>query len=160
MKIDELMSLLCEDLMNEYAHWHFYMQAATKVKGLHRQEISEFFIEQASGEMKHVEEFRRMIQGVITRRGLDMQIPDSPSEFKKGLDCPKDLLQAALEMEDQVVENYVLRKQQADSMEENGNMEDLVDSTYISLFLEDQILDSRGDADNIREMIKNDVDTK
>lgn len=158
MKIEDLMRLLAEDLMNEYAHWHFYVQAATNVSGLHRQEIREFFLEQASSEMKHVDEFRRMIQGVATRRSLDISIPNRPSEFKQGLTCPKDLLAAALEMEDQVVWNYVTRRSQAESLVESGTPEDVIDSTYIALFLEDQILDSRGDADNIREMIKNAVD--
>lgn len=157
MRIVELVNLLCEDLMNEYAHWHFYVQAATKVSGLHRQEIREFFLEQAGSEMKHVDEFRRMIQGVVTRRGLDVSIPNHPSEFKQGLSCPKALLQAALEMEDKVVANYVTRKSQAESIA--GDPEDSIDSTYIALFLEDQILDSRGDADNIREMIRIDVDS-
>ena len=37
-------------------------------------------------------------------------------------------------------------------------VEDTVDGTYLALFLEDQILDSRGDADNIREMLENTID--
>ena len=156
--IAELVENLTKDLMNEYAHWHFYVQAATNVSGLHRQEIGEFFLEQATSEMKHVEEFRRLIQGVITRRGLEIAIPNFPSEFKQGLSCPKALLRSALEMEDQVVSNYVLRRSQAESLAESGNAEDSIDSTYIALFLEDQILDSRGDADNIREMLKNAID--
>jgi len=158
MKLRELVQLLTADLMNEYAHWHFYVQAATSVSGLHRQEIREFFIEQAESEMKHVDEFRRMIQGLVTRRGLEISIPNYPSEFKQGLSCPKALLKAALEMEDQVVSNYVTRKSQAESLVDEGDADDAIDSTYIALFLEDQILDSRGDADNIREMIKNAVD--
>lgn len=160
MNIEELAGLLCEDLRNEYAHWHFYMQAATNVRGLHRLEVGEFFSEQASSEMKHVDEFRRMIQGLITRRRLNISVPNSPSEFRQNLTCPKDLLESALEMEDRVVSNYVTRKAQAELLAEGDNAEDSIDSTYIALFLEDQILDSRGDADNIREMIRNAVDTK
>lgn len=158
MKVIELVKLLTQDLANEYAHWHFYVQAATNVAGLHRQEIREFFLEQAESEMKHVDEFRRMIQGVITRRGLDISVPNFPSEFKQGLSCPKALLKAALEMEDQVVSNYVIRRSQAEAIAETAEADDRIDSTYIALFLEDQILDSRGDADNIREMLKNTVD--
>ena len=159
MKIEELLDSLLGDLMNEYAHWHFYMQAATAVRGLHRQELGEFFLEQASGEMKHIEEFRRLIQGVATRRGIEISIPNYPSEFKQGLKCPRALLEAALEMEDRVVCNYVERRTQAESVsQESTDRDDVVDSTYIALFLEDQILDSRGDADNIREMIKSAVD--
>jgi ferritin-like protein len=162
MDIEQLASLLCEDLMNEYAHWHFYIQASTNVRGLHRQEISEFFLEQASGEMKHIEEFRRMIQGLITRRNLKLNVPNHPCNFAQGMSCPKALLDAALQMEDNVVRNYVIRKGQAESIADAdlADMEDSIDATYIALFLEDQILDSRGDADNIREMIKNGIDSQ
>lgn len=157
MKIDELLDLLIGDLANEYAHMHFYIQAATNITGLHRQEISEFFTEQAQSEMKHVEEFRKLIQGIITRRNLNRTIPNSVAEFKQNLNCPIDLLNAALEMEDQVVSNYVLRHSQAEALTENKG-EDFIDGTYVSLFLEDQILDSRGDADNIREMLRSGID--
>jgi ferritin-like protein len=157
MKIEELVDLLIKDLSNEYAHMHFYLQASTNIRGLHRQEISEYFVEQAQSEMKHVEEFRRLIQGLITRRKLNKNVPSLVADFKQDLTCPKALLRAALEMEDQVVSNYVARHAQAEELGENGG-EDFVDGTYIALFLEDQILDSRGDADNIREMLESAVD--
>ncbi|NBT57144.1 hypothetical protein EBT16_00010 [bacterium] len=157
MTIENLVDLLLGDLANEYAHMHFYMQAATSIRGLHRQEIGEFFSEQAASEMKHVEEFRRLIQGIITRRNLDKKVPSAVAQFKEGLTCPVDLLKAALEMEDQVVANYVLRHAQAEDLADAGAM-DAVDGTYVALFLEDQILDSRGDADNIREILENTID--
>jgi ferritin-like protein len=158
MNIEQLVDLLLGDLANEYAHMHFYMQAATSIRGLHRQEIGEFFSEQAASEMKHVEEFRRLIQGIITRRNLDKKVPSAVAQFKEGLTCPKELLQAALEMEDQVVANYALRHSQAEELAEMGSDADKADGTYVALFLEDQILDSRGDADNIREMLENTID--
>jgi ferritin-like protein len=157
MTIENLVDLLLGDLANEYSHMHFYMQAATSIRGLHRQEIGEFFSEQAASEMKHVEEFRRLIQGIITRRNLDRKVPSAVAQFKEGLTCPVDLLKAALEMEDQVVANYVLRHAQAEDLADAGAM-DAVDGTYVALFLEDQILDSRGDADNIREILENTID--
>ena len=157
MNIEEFVALLSKDLANEYSHWHFYMQAATNVRGLHRQELSEFFSEQAEGEMKHVDQFRRVLQGLITRRGLDAQVPNFVAHFKQGLSCPKALLRAALEMEDQVVNNYVTRTEQASSLQENGG-KDRDDGKYVELFLENQIMDSRADADNIREMLENAID--
>lgn len=157
MKIEELVDLLISDLANEYAHMNFYIQASTNITGLHRQEIGEFFFEQAQSEMKHVEEFRKLIQGIITRRNLNKKIPSAIGEFKQNLNCPVDLLKAALEMEDHVVSNYVLRHEQAETLTENKG-EDFIDGTYVALFLEDQILDSRGDADNIREMLRNGID--
>jgi len=153
MTIEELVGLLECDLANEYAHWHFYMQASTAVRGLHRQEIGEFFSEQAAGEMKHVGEFRRMIQGIKTRRGIPGGVASAVAPFKTGMTCPKELLQAALDMENEVVSNYVLRHSQAEDLASTGSGEDAIDATYVALFLEDQILDSRGDADNILEML-------
>jgi ferritin len=153
MTIEELVSLLEGDLANEYAHWHFYMQAATAVRGLHRQEIGEFFSEQASGEMKHVEEFRRLIQGLKTRRGIPGGVASTVAPFKSNMSGPSELLQAALEMEDEVVSNYVLRHSQAEELA-SSSPDAAADATYVALFLEDQILDSRGDADNILEMLK------
>lgn len=157
MKIENFVDILIGDLANEYAHMHFYQQAATNVRGLHRQELSEFFTEQAQSEMKHVEEFRRMIQGLITRRKLNKKVPSEVADFKKDLTCPKALLKAALEMENQVVFNYVSRIEQASELQENG-FEDRQDGKYVELFLEDQILDSRGDADNILEMLESAID--
>lgn len=152
MTIKEMVELLKGDLANEYAHWHFYMQAATSVRGLHREEISEFFLEQAASEMKHIEQFRRLIQGLISRRGLDTEVPNAVGDFKSGMSDPAELLRAALEMENQVVANYVLHHAQAEEMAESEK--DPVDGMYVALFLEDQILDSRGDADNILEMLE------
>ena len=155
MQVEEMVDTLKRDLTNEYAHWHFYMEATTAVTGLHRQELSEFFREQAEGEMKHVEEFRRLIQGLISRWGLKDDIPSLPAQFERGLHDPRSLLEAALKMENEVVGNYVLRHPQAESMESTYNPEGAkFDGMYIALFLEDQILDSRGDADNILEMLK------
>jgi ferritin len=153
--MNDLIDLLISDLANEYAHMHFYQQAATNVRGLHRAELSEFFAEQASGEMKHVEEFRRLLQGLITRRGLGRSVPSRVAQFPQDLTDPKDLLWAALQMEDQVVENYVIRLEQAEKISCNSSISDMVDGTYVALFLENQILDSRADADNIREMLAN-----
>lgn len=153
MTIEELVGLLEGDLANEYAHWHFYMQAATAVRGLHRQEIGEFFSEQAASEMKHVEEFRRMIQGIKTRRGILGGVPSAVAPFPQGITCPEALLEAALEMEDKVVSNYVVRHSQAEGLADSSP-DYSADATYVALFLEDQILDSRGDADNILEMLR------
>jgi ferritin len=153
MTINELVDLLEGDLANEYAHWHFYMQAATNVRGLHRQELSEFFLEQATSEMKHVEEFRRLIMGLKTRGQIPSSVNCAVAEFPQGLTCPVALLEAALEMENQVVSNYVLRHSQAEDLAASSS-DHVEDATYVALFLEDQILDSRGDADNILEMLQ------
>lgn len=152
MKLENLIDLLNQDLSREYSHWHFYMSAATSVQGLHREEIKEFFIEEAQGEMKHVQEFRELIQGILTRRNLNKKITELPCDFNADSKNPIVLLTQALKMEEEVVKNYVERIQQAAELQNNGG-EDAVDGKYIEIFLEDQIADSRHDADNIREML-------
>ena len=152
MKLEDLLKLLNEDLAREYSHWHFYMSAASSVRGLHREELKEFFMEEAAGEMKHVQEFRQLLQGLITRRNLNIRITELPCEFNADFKNPRDLLEEALKMEEEVVKNYSERINQASELQENGG-EDAIDGKYIELFLEDQLLDSRHDADNIREML-------
>lgn len=142
-----MIELLNLDLGREYSHWNFYMQAATNVIGLHRAELSEFFLESAAGEMKHIEAFKRLIIGLGGK-------PTTVSAyFENDLTNAEELLKAALQMEDDVVAVYVGRIEDASELQNNGGS-NKVDGKYIELFLEDQILDSRGDADNIREMVK------
>lgn len=158
MNISELFDRLNEDLSREFAHWHFYQNAATSVRGLHREEISEFLLEEAAGEQKHIEEFQRMLHGVKTRRGLDKEINSTASvyDYKVGLTNPAKILHFALEMEERVVRHYVQRLEDCIAVYEapDASSDDKVDAKYIELFLEDQILDSRGDADHIREMLE------
>ncbi len=142
MTKDQLIDLLAQDLMRERMHLAFYLYAASVVEGLHREELSEFFTEQAASEMQHVKQF----QDVILELGG--QVPNMANSFPEPSDfTPAALLGFALKMEDEVVTNYVERLEQAAVL---GG----VDGTYVSLFLEDQIMDSKNDAANIRRMLK------
>ena len=156
MNISTLFNLLNEDLGREFAHWHFYQNAATSIRGLHREEISEFLLKEAAGEQKHIEQFQRMLHGIKTRRGIETQISSTAlaTEYKVGYTKPEDILTFALQMEEKVVQNYVLRIEDCEKLYSAGEIEDKVDGKYIELFLEDQILDSRTDADHIREMLE------
>lgn len=153
MNIEELFSLLNEDLNREYSHWHFYISSASSVTGLHREEISEFLVEQAKGEMQHIIEFKKLLHGLINRRNLNKQVSTNVANFLNNLNCPKEILTEALRMEDEVVKNYSQRIKDACSLQENSE-EDCVDGKFIEIFLEDQLEDSRKDADEIRMMIK------
>lgn len=153
MDINGIVENLSQDLSREYSHWNFYLQSATSLQGLHREEIGEFLLDQAKEEMGHVEEFKRLLHGLITRRNLDCKVPTVIAPFNNNLSDCTQVLQAALKMEDDVVSNYVTRIEEACLLQENGG-EDAVDGKYIELFLEDQILDSRKDADHIRMMLK------
>jgi len=147
MTLDEMIVKLNEDLCIEYKHWNFYMQSMANVQGLHREEIGEFLKKEATGEMTHIEEFKRLIIG------LGGMPTTNVAPFAHHLTTPKDILEYALVMEDEVVSNYVYRIDDATALQENGGT-DKIDGKYIELFLEEQILDSRADADHIREMLK------
>jgi len=149
MTLAELIDRLNGDLAREYAHWHFYMNAALRVTGLHREEYSEFFLKEAAGEMKHIEEFGRLIIGL---GGVPVSMPD-PDMFVNNLTDPKDLLTETLCIEEQVVQHFVDRQDDAAKLEENGGM-DRVHGRRVDVFLDDQILDSRATVDHVREILK------
>lgn len=154
MNIVTLVKSLNEDLGREYSHMMFYLAAETNVTGLHREELSEFFAKEADGERAHVAEFRRMITGLATRHGIGGVPNPNVAPYNATLTCPVAILKEALRMEDEVVENYVNRIDDAIALQENGE-QDKVDGKWVELFLEEQILDSRADADQIREMLVN-----
>lgn len=152
MNIDEMLNLLNKDLSREYSHWNFYIHAATSIGGLHREEIGEFLLKQAQEEMKHVEEFKRLIYGITTRRRLDFDVSTKSAEFIDNLKDPELILKEAHRIEDEVVSNYIQRIEDANALQQNGG-EDKIDGKFIELFLEDQIMHSRMDADNIVMML-------
>lgn len=154
MTIDELVDKLNEDLANEYSHWAFYLHAATSIRGLHREELGEYLMDAAKSEMAHIEEFKRMIQGIITRRKLNKDVGTKIALYPTDLSCPKAILRHALMMEDTVVSNYAQRIEDCCALQETGDSEDAIDGKYVELFLEDQLTDSRSDADHIREMLE------
>ena len=54
MTKNEIIALLRDDLANEYHHLHFYLESSALVRGLHREELREFFLGQAKSELDHV----------------------------------------------------------------------------------------------------------
>lgn len=142
MNLNEMIDELNADLSNEYAHMNFYIEASTNVTGLHREELSEFFLNQAKEELNHVLEFRKLIIGLGG-------VPTSNISYYNISDLDVELLTIAFNLEEKVVSNYVKR------IEDTQNLDDKVNAKYIELFLEEQIMDSRKDLDNIREMLKN-----
>lgn len=138
----ELINLLNQDLLNEYKHMHFYLYAAITVQGLHRIELAEMFEEHAKEEMQHVKEFSKLILG------LGGQPVSGPCEFFIYESNPRNLLQFALNMEMEVAQNYfdrILDAERLDSME----------GKFVVIFLEDQLLHSKSDADEFAQILKN-----
>ena len=141
---EKLIQLLNKDISNEYKHMNFYLYSSMIIQGLHREEYMEFLSKEASSEMSHIQEFGKMILGLGAELQIDYSIVNS---FPKNLTDPYDILNYALQIENEVVSNYVERISQ--TTEET----DLVNAKYIELFLEDQIMASRGDADNLKQII-------
>lgn len=134
-----MIDILNRDLANEYKHMHFYLRSSYMVRGLPRLEMREFLAEQAASEMKHVQAFANLILGLGGTPGT--AVNDYPT-----LTEPKQILEYALEMEREVVANYVVRQEQARLL---GG----VDGAFIDVFLDGQIEDSRTDADEIRMLL-------
>ncbi len=146
LSLTEVVDLLNEDLSREYSHMHFYLHASIVCRGLHREEYAEMFQAEASSEMGHVSQFGKLILGLGGTPGT------SVADFPTGITNPIKLVEEAMRMEKEVVANYVDRMDQAIQLQENGG-EDRVHGRYIEIFLEDQILHSRSDVDNYREIL-------
>ena len=137
---EEMVNLLNNDLRNELKHMMFYLYSASSVRGLNREEIRKFLLEEATSEMEHVKLFQDLIIGL---GGIPTTQPNTFQTFSDA----RDILAYALTMEDEVVKNYTERSAQA---EEWGG----VDGKWLESFLEEQITDSRTDGDNIRQMLR------
>lgn len=147
--LEQFIEVLNQDLAREYGHFHYYIFSSSVVSGLHREEMSEFFQKEAAGEMAHILEFSKMIRslgGKPTR-----QISPYGTDLKQFY--PEELLEVALKMEQEVVANYVKRQDEATELEEKDPA-NKVHYRYITVFLDEQILDSRNAVNEITEMLK------
>ena len=146
VSLTEMIALLNEDLSREYSHMHFYLHASIVCRGLHREEYAEMFQAEATSEMGHVGQFGKLILG------LGGKPSTSVADFPTGITEPLRIVEEAMRMEKEVVANYVDRMDQAINLQDNGG-DDRIHGRYIEIFLEDQILHSRADVDNFREIL-------
>lgn len=137
----ELVEHLKADLVNEYTHLMFYLNAAGTVAGEHRAEFKEYFEKQAASEMEHVRQFTDLIIGL----GGDPEVRHHPVPSFFAL---RDILKHAIALEEQVVVNFLNRIEQADKL---GG----IDGYYVKLFMEDQLQDSRKDIDEFKLTVSN-----
>jgi rubrerythrin len=158
---NQFLKLLYNDLLNEYKHMLFYTYHAGVVAGIHREEYKELFLEEAKGEMNHVLEFTQVILGLggnlpylIEEQSHESSILGNNllksvkiADFPRMTD-PKDIISYAIEMEKEVVSNYVKRIKDAELMLDD------VDAKYLEIFLEDQVKKSREDVDNFSRFLK------
>ena len=136
----EMIDLLNADLRNEWKHLRFYLYHASAVIGLHCEEYKELFLKEATGEMAHVTAFSDLIVG------LGGQATHEANEFSL-LTNPQAIIAYAVQMEQEVVSNYVQRMK--DAVELGG-----VDGQWLEIFLEGQIQDSREDVDHFKQIMR------
>jgi bacterioferritin (cytochrome b1) len=141
MNLETLVANLKEDLKNERKHMLFYLTNASTITGLNRVEIKEFLLEAAASEMKHVEEFQNLILG------LDGEIKDCEFNNFEVFEDAQKILEYAYNLEKEVVYNYARRIKEAQSLNDHNGL-------WVEIFLENQIANSREDADNIKRIIK------
>jgi bacterioferritin (cytochrome b1) len=145
MQLHEIVTLLNEDLKNEWKHMQFYLHHASAVTGLHAHEYKEFLLEQAAGEMKHVQQFSDLLFGLGVTPTTEI------NEFSK-LTSVKLILESAAAMEEEVVKNYVKRISQLSTIAFQSAAE-VADAKWIEIFLEEQIKDSREDLDHLMRIL-------
>lgn len=139
MNKQEMVGLMNADLANELKHMMFYLFSSFHVQGLHRLELHEFLQDAAKSEMAHVTEFAKFI---IDLGGIPTKTPNS---FEVYID-PTEIISYAINMEDIVVANYSERLHHCDMLGDS-------DGTALRIFYEDQIIDSRTDANELRQLI-------
>jgi bacterioferritin len=141
MKTEEIIDLVNSDLKNERKHLLFYQNAAQMVGGLHRMELKEFFLKEANDELIHVNQFSEHVVhlGGVPEEGVN--------GYPTNLTCPVALLKYAIEMEEEVADNYAERLRQTEDMEN-------ADTAVTHVFYEDQIMDSWKTAKELRKMVK------
>ena len=141
MNLETLVANLKEDLKNERKHMLFYLTNASTITGLNRVEIKDFLLVAAASEMKHVEEFQNLILG------LDGEIKDCEFNNFEVFEDAQKILEYAYNLEKEVVYNYARRIKEAQSLNDHNGL-------WVEIFLENQIANSREDADNIKRIIK------
>jgi bacterioferritin (cytochrome b1) len=147
MFTSNLIELLNNDLKNEYKHMNFYLYYASLFTGPHHDSMRDLFLKQASSEMNHIHQFSKLIVG------LDGKPTSESNLFDVKLKNTKEIVFAAIEMEEEVVKNYVQRCRDAETL--NTNLNTLsVTAKYVQIFLEEQIQDSQSDIDHMKQIFK------
>jgi bacterioferritin (cytochrome b1) len=148
MFMSDIVGLLVNDLKNEWKHLRFYAYHAGALTGLHAHEYKELFKEQAQSELEHVGQFCDLIIGLGGQ-------PTTESNDFPVFTKVEDAIAYAIEMEAEVVGNYVERIAQLDTVP-IATIRDSAsaDLKWIEIFLEKQIEDSRQDLDHFKQLLK------
>ena len=108
---ERLLELLNEDLAPEYQAILTYRTYASAVSGINRQELREFFAAEIPDELAHAE---MLADKIVAMGGQPTTVPAAV----KYTEDPREMLQNALEDEEETVKRYVARREQAEDAEE------------------------------------------
>jgi len=143
MTLEEMLANLNGDLKNEYKHMLFYMHAANVLKGRERAFFVDKLKADAASEMAHVFEFAHKIRGWGGTPICGLEANDFPDN----LTSFTDIVDYAIDMEEEVVKNYHERHDQGEQLyKDTGKHKD------IFLFLEEQIEHSQHDLDELKQI--------
>lgn len=143
----DFVTLINEDLQNEWTHLQFYLYHASAVTGLHAEEYKEFLTEAAKSELNHVQQFLDCLYG------FDFVQPCAGGHPFPTYTRVEDILIEAHTLERQVVVTYAKRLEQLKALD------DKVAAAYLEVFYEDQLQDSYEDARHIQRILA-DVDKR
>jgi ferritin len=138
----DVIAWLNSDILNEYQHFLFYLHSSMMLTGLERVYLVDILKKHAESEMEHILEFGHKIRSY----GAEVvSINNSQRYFPNLLTRAKDILEYAITMEKEVVQNYHLRHE----------MFEKLDPKDISLlvFIEEQIEHSQHDIDELIQIL-------
>lgn len=141
---ESILDLLYWDLRNERKHMFFYLTNASSIRGIDAIEYIEMFQAEANEEMNHVLEFQDMIVGLGGNLNSLQAQGYEPYQIFTSV---REALKYALEMEEEVVDNYVSR------IEMIENSENKTTSKWLEIFYEKQIEKSRADVDKYKRLL-------
>ena len=141
----EFVTLINEDLQNEWTHLQFYLYHASAVTGLHAEEYKEFLTDAAKGELQHVQQFLDCLHG------FDFVQPCAGGHPFPTFTRVEDILIQAHILESHVVDRYATRLEQLKALD------DKVAAAYLEVFYDDHLQDSYEDARHIKRILA-DVD--
>ena len=95
--------------------------------------------------MEHVQEFAQLLVSLGARPTTTV------APFVDDLYSPVKILEEAIRMETEVVAFYSQRMDDCDTITEP---DEVITAKYIHAFVEQQLLDSRKDADEMKQMLK------
>ena len=134
---ERLLELLNEDLAREYQAIITYRTYASAVSGINRQELREFFASEIPDELGHAQ---ILADKIVAMGGQPTTVPASV----KYTEDPRQMLQNALEDEEETVKRYVARREQSEQAGEYG----------LAVQFDDLIADETSHRDELRLMLR------